>query len=239
MPELRSGARQARPPHPPSLVPAGAVCPETVPRRTTPRRRAAGVVVEEARLRRNRVRTRAAVAKEEDDEEAAAEAAVVTRVGNPAKKETGSSRPIKQNRNNKNSPPQHRAAAGAGQRGSGRGKGVSPRSRSPLPQPVQYPSPLLEEENVQEDIDLENLREAEAAEVRAMEEESAGRSADKVPGAEDDGSAAPLPERVNCLVCLLVCFAHLICSNCSLCCALIVSTCARHGQGTVAFGLPT
>ncbi len=206
MPELRSGARQARPPHPPSLVPAGAVCPETVPRRTTPRRRAAGVVVEEGRLRRNRVRTRAAVAKEEeeDDEEAAAEAAaVVTRVGNPAKKETGSSRPIKQNRNNKNSPPQHRAAAGAGQRGSGRGKGVSPRSRSPLPPPVQYPSPLLEEENVQEDIDLENLREAEPAEIRAMEEESAGRSAEKVPGAEDDGSAAPLPERVNCLVCLL------------------------------------
>jgi hypothetical protein len=243
MPELRSGARQARPPHPPSLVPAGAVCPETVPRRTTPRRRAAGVVVEEARLRRNRVRTRAAVAKEEeaeedDDEEAAAEAAVVTRVGNPAKKETGSSRPIKQNCNNKNSPPQHRAAAGAGHRGSGRGKGVSPRSRSPLRPPVQYPSPLLEEENVEEDIDLVNLREAEAAEIRAMEEESAGRSADKVPGAEDDGSAAPLPERVKCSVCLLVCFYHLICSNCSLCCVLIVSTCLRHGQGTIAFGLP-
>jgi hypothetical protein len=244
MPELRSGARQARPPHPPSLVPAGAVCPETVPRRTTPRRRAAGVVVEEAHLRRNRVRTRAAVAKEEeeeeedDDEEAAAEAAVVTRVGNPAKKETGSSRPIKQYRNNKNSPLQHRAAAGAGHRGSGRGKGVSPRSRSPLPPPVQYPSPLLQEENVQEDIDLVNLREAEAAEIRAMEEESAGRSADKVPGAEDDGSAAPLPERVNCLVCLLGCFAHLIFSNCSLCRALIVSTGVRHGQGTIAFGLP-
>jgi hypothetical protein len=29
-----------------------------------------------------------------------------------------------------------------------------------------------------------------------MEEESAGRSGEKIPGAEDDGSTAPLPERV-------------------------------------------
>ncbi|CAK9237452.1 unnamed protein product [Sphagnum troendelagicum] len=37
----------------------------------------------------------------------------------------------------------------------------------------------------------------EVAEVRNMEEESAGRSAEKIPGAEDDGSTAPLPERVQ------------------------------------------
>ncbi|CAM6037073.1 unnamed protein product [Sphagnum compactum] len=37
----------------------------------------------------------------------------------------------------------------------------------------------------------------EVAEVRNMEEESAGRSGEKIPGAEDDGSTAPLPERVQ------------------------------------------
>jgi hypothetical protein len=145
-------------------------------------------------LKRNRVRTRAAVAKE---------AAVVNRVGGRAKG-TGSGRPTKQNRNNKAPPPQPRAGPGPRQRGPGRGKQVSPRSRFPEPQPLQDPSPFPEE-NVEADIDLEDDRQTEAAEVRAMEEESAGRSAEKVPGAEDDGSAAPLPERVNCLLG----FAHL------------------------------
>ncbi|CAK9199349.1 unnamed protein product [Sphagnum troendelagicum] len=184
MPELRSGARQPR--SPPVVPAAVAACPETVPtRRTTPRRRAA-TALEEACLKRNRVRTRAAVAKE---------AAVVNRVGGRAKG-TGSGRPTKQNRNNKASPPQPRAGPGPRQRGPGRGKQVSPRSRFPEPQPLQDPSPFPEE-NVEADIDLEDDRQTEAAEVRAMEEESAGRSAEKVPGAEDDGSAAPLPERVQ------------------------------------------
>jgi hypothetical protein len=37
-----------------------------------------------------------------------------------------------------------------------------------------------------------------------MEEESAGRSGEKIPGAEDDGSTAPLPERVIFLLWMLL-----------------------------------
>jgi hypothetical protein len=211
MPELRSGARQPR--SPPVVQAAVAACPETVPtRRTTPRRRAA-IALEEACLKRNRVRTRAAVAKE---------AAVVNRVAGRAKG-TGSGRPTKQNRNSKAPPPQPRAGPGPRQRGPGRGKQVSPRSRFPEPQPLQDPSPFPEE-NVEADIDLEDDRQAEAAEVRAMEEESAGRSAEKVPGAEDDGSAAPLPERVNCLLGFCTSFWVVIAASVAL---SFVSACGK------------
>jgi hypothetical protein len=65
--------------------------------------------------------------------------------------------------------------------------------QDPLPPPHR---PALPEGRVEVGTDLPKDRPAEVAEVRNMEEESAGRSAEKIPGAEDDGSTAPLPERV-------------------------------------------
>ena len=201
MPELRSGARQ---PRSPPLVPAVAAARDSVPaRRATPRRRVGGAAgggaaaaTEEAGggggvgagavPAGNRVRTRAAVAKET--------AVVTTRVtGRWKGGGVGSGRGAKAGRNAK-SPVQAKA------RLAGRGKQVSSRSQSPLH------DPCTSEDNVEADLDLgEGGQEAGGEEIREMEEESAGRSAEKVAGAgDDDGSTAPLPDRV-------IVAAHLFC----------------------------
>lgn len=206
MPELRSGARQ---PRSPPLVPAVVAAPpetKTTTRRTTPRRRGGGVVAAAEEVVAvaaapvgNRVRTRAAVAKE---------AAVVTtpRVAGRGGKGTG--RAGKQARNAKPIvQPTTKVAVAAAvapapkAKAAVRGKQVPSRSRSSEPEeeePLQ--DPCTSEDNVEEDLDLgeEKQEEAAAEEIREMEEESAGRSAEKLPGVgDDDGSAAPLPERVN------------------------------------------
>jgi hypothetical protein len=134
---------------------------------------------------RNRIRTRAAVAKEE--------AAVVTpRVAGGRGKGAA-----KQTRNTKAAVAAHPKAAAPGApkaKVTGRGKQVSSRSQSAEPEPVQdYCAP---EDNAAADLDLEDEKQEEGAEIREMEEESAGRTAEKVAGAEEEGSAAPLPERV-------------------------------------------
>lgn len=188
MPELRSGARQ---PRSPPLVPAVAAppataCAEPVPaRRSTPRRRIGGGATEGAAPVRNRVRTRAAVAKEA--------AVVTTRVGNRGKG-ASSGRAAKQTRNNAKPTSAPKPAPVPKARPTGRGKQVSCRSHSSEPQALQ--DHCTPEDNVEADLDLEEARQEEGAEIREMEEESAGRSAEKLPGAEEDGSAAPLPERV-------------------------------------------
>lgn len=137
----------------------------------------------------NRVRTRAAVAKE---------AAVVTpRVAGRGKGGgAGSGRGAKATRNAKSPAPAKGAAAAPRARLAGRGKQVPSRSRSPEPEPLQ--DPCTSEDNVEADLDLGEEKQEEAGEeIREMEEESAGRSAEKVAGAgDDDGSAAPLPDRV-------------------------------------------
>ena len=139
---------------------------------------------------RNRVRTRAAVAKEE--------AAVVTpRVAGGRGKGAGSGRLAKQTRNTKAAVAAHpKAAAPAAPKAkvTGRGKQVSSRSQSAEPEPVQ--DYCASEDNAAADLDLEDEKQEEGAEIREMEEESAGRTAEKVAGAEEEGSAAPLPERV-------------------------------------------
>ncbi|XP_024385566.1 casein kinase 1-like protein HD16 [Physcomitrium patens] len=205
MPELRSGARQPRsPPLVPAVAPPAA-CPESLPeRRTTPRRRVGvagggtggvpvgvgGTAAEEAAAQLgHRVRTRAAVAKEA--------AVVTTRVAGRGKGAgAGTGRVAKQPRNTKPAalpkgatPPKGKVA--------GRGKQVPSRSQSPEQEPLQ--DPCTSEDNVEADLDLGEEKQEEAAEeIREMEEESAGRSAEKVAGAgDDDGSAAPLPERVQ------------------------------------------
>ncbi|KAG0558288.1 hypothetical protein KC19_10G016300 [Ceratodon purpureus] len=186
MPELRSGARQPRSP-----LPAVGVCAEAggAGRRTTPRRRG-GAGTEEGgegvAPEGNRVRTRAAVAKE---------AAVVTpRVAGRGKARAAG----KQARGGK---PSGKGAAAAGTKGkgaAGRGKQVPSRSHSPAEEPLQEDL-CTSDDNVDEDLDLGVGKKEEGGEEnREMEEESAGRSAEKVPGAgDDDGSAAPLPERVQ------------------------------------------
>jgi hypothetical protein len=78
---------------------------------------------------------------------------------------------------------------------AGRGKQVSSRSQSPEPEPLQ--DHCASEDNAAADLDLEDEKQEEGAEIREMEEESAGRTAEKVAGAEEEGSAAPLPERVS------------------------------------------
>uniref|UniRef100_A0A7I4B3M6 non-specific serine/threonine protein kinase n=1 Tax=Physcomitrium patens TaxID=3218 RepID=A0A7I4B3M6_PHYPA len=196
MPELRSGARQPRsPPLVPAVAPPAA-CPESVPsRRATPRRRVGvvgggGGAAEEAAVPvGNRVRTRAAVAKEA--------AVVTTRVAGRGKGAgAGTGRLTKQTRNTKSTALPKVAAAPKAKAG-GRGKQVPSRSRSPEQEPLQ--DPCTSEDNVEAYLDLGEGKQEEAAEeIREMEEESAGRSAEKVAGAgDDDGSAAPLPERVQ------------------------------------------
>ncbi|BBN20191.1 hypothetical protein MPTK1_8g17200 [Marchantia polymorpha subsp. ruderalis] len=210
MPELRSGARQPRSPltpgnlpspavdHPPPVAPVEAfvdLVPNT--RRAPPRRRgaAAGVGVaagrEELPPTRTRVRTRATVAKE---------AAVgATRVASKGKV-TG--RVVKQTRAAK-PPLQPRAPVARQRAGLGRPKQTLSPSPSPERQSSQDPFNPEEVEDVQEetplvDQDSRDLAEAETADKKEeMEEESAGRSADKIPGAEEEGSTAPLPERVQ------------------------------------------
>ncbi|KAG0558284.1 hypothetical protein M758_10G015400 [Ceratodon purpureus] len=184
MPELRSGARQPRSP-----LPAVGVCAEAGPgRRTTPRRRAgAGTEegVEVVAPEGNRVRTRAAVAKE---------AAVVTpRVAGRGKGAGAGRAAGKQTRGGKPSAVQAKAAGAKAKGAAARGKQVPSRSHSPAE------DHCTSEDNVEEDLDLgEEKQEEGGEEIREMEEESAGRSAEKVAGAgDDDGSAAPLPERVQ------------------------------------------
>lgn len=213
MPELRSGARQ---PRSPPLVPAvagPAACVETKPttRRTTPRRRVTAAVtgvpvpeeVAPVPAGGNRVRTRAAVAKEA--------AVVTTRVAGRGKgasargkAATRNTKPIVQQQQPKTgataaaavvvaAPVAAPKAAGAVK--GVRGKQVPSRSHSSEPEPLQDP---CTSDNDQEDLDLGEEKQPLEEEIREMEEESAGRSAEKLPGVgDDDGSAAPLPERVQ------------------------------------------
>lgn len=213
MPELRSGARQ---PRSPPLVPAvagPAACVETKPttRRTTPRRRVTAAVtgvpvpdeVAPAPARGNRVRTRAAVAKEA--------AVVTTRVAGRGKgasargkAATRNTKPIVQQQQQPKTGATAAAAVvvaapvvapKAGAAKGVRGKQVPSRSHSSDPEPLQ--DPCTSEDNVEEDLDLGEEKQPLEEEIREMEEESAGRSAEKLPGVgDDDGSAAPLPERV-------------------------------------------
>jgi len=144
------------------------------------------------------VRTRAAVAKEA--------AVVPTRVAGRGKgsgagtgrKATRNAKPIVQQQQQ---PKAAAVAAPAAPKAKAaavvRGKQVPSRSHSSDPEPLQ--DPCTSEDNVEEDLDLgeEKPQEEGAEEIREMEEESAGRSAEKLPGVgDDDGSAAPLPERV-------------------------------------------
>lgn len=219
MPELRSGARQPRsPPLVPAVAAPPAACadtkkPTTVPatRRATPRRRvtaaagaSAGAAAEEvaaaaaAPVGNRGVRTRAAVAKEA--------AVVTTRVAGRGKgagagtgrKATRNAKPIVQQQQPKaatlaaTAVPKAKAAAVV------RGNQGPSRSHSSDPEPLQ--DPCTSEDNVEEDLDLgeDQAQEEGGEEIREMEEESAGRSAEKLPGVgDDDGSAAPLPERVQ------------------------------------------
>ena len=217
MPELRSGARQ---PRSPPLVPAVAAARDTVPaRRVTPRRRVGGAAgggvggtaaaAEEAGAgvgagagaSPSRVRTRAAVAKEA--------AVVTTRVAGRGKGGgAGSGRGAKAGRNAKSlAQAKGGGSAGAAKaRPVGRGKQVTSRSQSPEQEPLD--DPCTSEDNIEADSDLgEGKQEAGVEEIREMEEESAGRSAEKVAGAgDDDGSAAPLPDRVIGATHLLFCW---------------------------------
>lgn len=220
MPELRSGARQPRsPPLVPAVAaPPAAACadtkPTTVPatRRATPRRRvtaaagaSAGAAAEEvaaaaaAPVGNRGVRTRAAVAKEA--------AVVTTRVAGRGKG-SGAGTGRKATRNAKPIVHQHQqpkaaalAAAAAPKAKAAavvRGNQGPSRSHSSDPEPLQ--DPCTSEDNVEEDLDLgeDQAQEEGGEEIREMEEESAGRSAEKLPGVgDDDGSAAPLPERVQ------------------------------------------
>ncbi len=70
------------------------------------------------------------------------------------------------------------------------------RSHSQSTEPLE--DPCTSEDNVEDYLDLEVKEQEEGTEkIRTMEDESAGRSAEKAPGVgDDDGSAAPLPERV-------------------------------------------
>jgi hypothetical protein len=145
------------------------------------------------------VRTRAAVAKE---------AGVgTTRVGGRGKGGgAGGGRGGKGTRNTKSAAQaKGGGAAAARAKPAGRGRQEPSRSQSSEQEPSQ--DPCTSEDNVEADLDLgEEKQEEGAEEIREMEEESAGRSAEKVAGAgDDDGSAAPLPERV-------IGFAHMLLS---------------------------
>jgi hypothetical protein len=215
MPELRSGARQPRsPPNPASLQqpvlrdhspPVGPVHAfvDSVPspRRAAPRRRAGGAgtggaaaAVEARPQARTRVRTRATVAKE---------AAVGNNRGIVHRSRATAA---KQPRANNKPPVQTRAApGGARQRGVGLGRVKQPVSRVPSRERQAHQDPFhpddeedAEEEDPLVDQDSRDLAEADTAEKKEdMEEESAGRSAEKVAGADEEGSAAPLPEKVQ------------------------------------------
>lgn len=201
MPELRSGARQSLATSVnPSLAPIAATLAPGFPdapaigRRTPSRRRIAAAVVDLTSPVGNRVRTRAAVAQE---------AAVVTptRVGEPAaagvpaskgRAPGGAARATRQARPGKPAVNQRAAP-------SARKKVVYPVS-PPASRP-QDPEPSEDRHRLhdvlKEDLDLVQVREVGPSVKQEMEEESAGRSADKVPGAEEEGSTAPLPERVR------------------------------------------
>ncbi|CAM6009685.1 unnamed protein product [Sphagnum balticum] len=167
MPELRSGARQHR--SAPSVVPAVAIagCPPPPETTTVVRRTAAAPP-----------RRRAGV--------------VVI----------GDSCPLKNRVRTRAAVAKEEAAAAVvvttttnTTKVVGRAKGGRTLPQDPLPPPPHRPA--LPEERVEVDTDLPKDRPVEVAEVRNMEEESAGRSGEKIPGAEDDGSTAPLPERVQ------------------------------------------
>eukprot|EP00250_Pteridium_aquilinum_P008634 c18092_g1_i2 orf=1121-2776(-) len=72
---------------------------------------------------------------------------------------------------------------------------ASGRNKSALPEPALPEQPQIE--RAVTEIGAERLSPEGQASQKEMEEESAGRSADKAGGAEDDQCAAPLPERVQ------------------------------------------
>ena len=211
MPELRSGARQPRSPPPVPVVAEPLACAETLPARLkTSRRRVggagggtSGAVAGGPTLPvGNRVRTRAAVAKE---------AAVVTPkvAGRGKGAGGGTGRVAKQTRNTK-ATVQPKVTSVPKVKLAGWVKQVPSRSHSPAQEPLHDLCRLVDK--VEEGLDPgEENQEEGPEEIREMEEESAGRSADKVPGAgDDDGSAAPLPERVK--PCTLFFFCICICT---------------------------
>lgn len=213
MPELRSGARQPRsspnpvilPPglydHSPALAPPAHAFVDSLPspRRAVPRRRAGAgntaaapgdaVPTQQARTR---VRTRATVAKEA----AVGTTGIVRRGKATAKQPTRAAKPPVQAR----AP----AAAAAGRQRAGLGRVKQPASRALSRELPSFQDPFHPddgEEALEEDPfvdqDSRDLALAYTADRNEeMEEESAGRSAEKVAGAEEEGSTAPLPEKV-------------------------------------------
>eukprot|EP00249_Psilotum_nudum_P023123 c28755_g1_i5 orf=348-2105(+) len=200
MPELRSGVRQSHPPQLADDAAAAAVplsSPQGIPvvavdrgkqlqqpgrqrngRSTGPRKGTGGVgrvKNEVLRVLREPVRTRAAVAKE-----AALGAQPATKVGATGRVllQTKAAKGVP--RITVNPPPRTRAV--------GRNK------QRPQQDLHRKPCNLVKRTA---DIRIEKLSAERPLAKRKMEEESAGKSAEKAPGGEDEGSAAPLPERVQ------------------------------------------
>ncbi|KAJ7560705.1 hypothetical protein O6H91_04G142200 [Diphasiastrum complanatum] len=169
MPELRSGARPRRSfPSAAALVPAD---DKVIGTKRASRKKAGSGVPKQT----PRARTRGAVAKE----------AVVE----PAARFVGSGRITRQTRIDRPV-----AQVRASPRNQQRSPGLANKVVSGL-QPSRQ-SPLDLELRVEGAANLEQAREGGDAEEDKMDEESAGRSGEKVPGADDEG-ASPLPERVQ------------------------------------------
>eukprot|EP00249_Psilotum_nudum_P023124 c28755_g1_i6 orf=394-1572(+) len=193
MPELRSGVRQSRAPQlarkaaaaAAGDAPIGVVDPgkqlqsarKRSLRRSRPRKRIGGREGnnEILPLIREPVRTRAAVAKEAA--QGAQPAAKFGAAGRGAK-QTRAGKPVSKPRTN----------TLAGRRAGGRN--TQP-LRQDWPQDLSYLFPRASDFRVNKDS-----AERPSNKLK-MDEESGGRSAEKVPGVEDEGTAAPLPERVQ------------------------------------------
>eukprot|EP00249_Psilotum_nudum_P023122 c28755_g1_i4 orf=395-1576(+) len=194
MPELRSGVRHSRaPPLARKAAAAAADAPIAVVdrgnqlqaarkknvrrSRLSPRKRIGGTRGNNAILPliREPVRTRAAVAKEAA--QGAQPAAKFGAAGRGAK-QTRAGKPVSKPRTN----------TLAGRRAGGRN--TQP-LRQDWPQDLSYLFPRASDFRVNKDS-----AERPSNKLK-MDEESGGRSAEKVPGVEDEGTAAPLPERVQ------------------------------------------
>eukprot|EP01018_Ginkgo_biloba_P001277 Gb_23105 [translate_table: standard] len=177
MPELRSGVRKGRA-QPRDSSPAIVVDLEKKPKTANPRRRRNNIKAKkndpsepDITPVRNYVRTRAAVAKEE-----------AVGVVKQAKLTQPRTKPSTQ----------PRSTPGTRNRG---GTGVN-RAKLVLPDVPLDRCDL--EERVDPNLQVvKEIRQFAAEKEKMEDDESAGRSADKVPAGEDEGSTAPLPEKVQ------------------------------------------
>eukprot|EP00249_Psilotum_nudum_P023126 c28755_g1_i8 orf=394-1596(+) len=193
MPELRSGVRQSRAPQlarkaaaaAAGDAPIGVVDPgkqlqsarKRSLRRSRPRKRIGGREGnnEILPLIREPVRTRAAVAKEAAR---GAQAAAEFGAAGRGAKQTRGTKPASRPRAN---PPAGRRAGG--------------RNTQPLQQ--DWHPDLCDLFQQAGDLRVNKNSAERPSKQQKMDEESGGRSAEKIPGVEDEGTAAPLPERVQ------------------------------------------